>query len=395
MKKTISIPNRALVVSGPNKLDIRPWPLSLEVLEGHPIVPDGNVLIRVRSSGICGSDIHFWKEGRAGPDIIKEPLVIGHEGAGEIVLVSSTTEKWKKGDRVGIKPSAPCLTCDDCTSGLSNICSNIRYSGAPPDHGSCCTLKIVPEAQLVRLTPRISWVEAGVLQPLAIAMQCSRQAGLKANQNVMIAGAGCIGLLLGAVAKAYGAAKVVVLEKQRHRVEFSKRYCSDYAFENPPYNQGEDTEAYSERVSQQILKGVPGLARGFDVYFDATGAEECMQIGIKLCRPGGTYVQVGIYDGPNPRISMMDVCSKQLNIRGSWRYTTNCFEDAVGMVDRGLIDLQRIISHVYRFDDGPQAFEAVYNQRDNTGKKLLKTVILLDDEKETSLKEERHLASLL
>ncbi|KIX03569.1 chlorophyll synthesis pathway protein BchC [Rhinocladiella mackenziei CBS 650.93] len=374
--ETISIPNRALVLAGLDNLDVKPWPLILPASDGKPVVPAHNVLVRVRASGICGSDIHFWKEGRAGPDIIKEPFVIGHECAGEIYLVGDGVELYKVGDRVAIKPAAPCLKCDDCTTGQSNLCRFIKYFGVPGSDGSCCTMKLVPEEQLVRLTPTISWTAAGLIQPLAIAVQMSRQADLRAHQNIMIFGAGCIGVQLGAMAYAHGAKSVTFLEKQPHRAEFAKRFTGGNVFVNPERLSGETTEQYSRRVAKDILDHTPGLYRGFDVCIEATGAEECMQMGITVCRPGGTYVQVGIYDGRTPQISMMDICSKQMTVKGTWRYTTNCFEEAVNLIDKGMVDAEKLVSHVYEFERAPAAFEAVHKLRDVNGKPLLKTVIL-------------------
>jgi D-xylulose reductase len=251
---------------------------------------------------------------------------VGHEAAGEIIDVAADVKDWVPGDRAAVKPALPCLTwaytlftfesiqswhcsllsCVDCTTGQSNICSRIGYYGAPggPQDGALCTYKIVPVAQLARLTDKISWVEAGTIQPFAIALQMSRQAGLKANQNVMILGGGCIGLLLGAISKAYGitspllpiltwpqsygAKKVVVLEIQPHRADFAKTYCADQVFVNPPHKENESSEDYSRRVAREILASVDGLYRGFDVVVEAAGALECMQIGIQVCRPGGT-----------------------------------------------------------------------------------------------------------
>ena len=131
---------------------------------------------------------------------------------------------------------------------------------------------------------------------------------------------------------------MVFLKKQKHRVEFAKHYCADEAFQNPPRLEGETTSAYATRVSNDILSKVEGLDRGFDVCIEASGAEECMQIGMKLCRPGGTCtflqhcrsqdrrtnnqadVQIGMCRDKQPEIDMMAICVKQLNIRGSYLF---------------------------------------------------------------------------
>lgn len=169
---------------------------------------------------------------------------------------------------------------------------------------------------------------------------------------------------------------MVVLEKEAHRAEFAKKYCADQVFQNPPKTPGEQTREYAVRVSNHILENVTGLYRGFDVCIEASGAFECMQMGIKLCRPGGTYVQVGMYRGKHPEFPIMDVIVKELNVRGTFRYTTNCFEEAVDLVDRGLIDAKSLVSHTFDFKDSMAAFEAVHQLEDRHGKKMLKTVIL-------------------
>ncbi|KAI5306276.1 hypothetical protein KEM56_001602 [Ascosphaera pollenicola] len=137
---------------------------------------------------------------------------------------------------------------------------------------------------MVKLTDKIDWVAAGLIQPLAIGIQMSRQAGLKAHQTVFIAGGGCVGLLLGAIAKAYGAAKVVVVEKQAHRVEFAKRFYADVVIQNPPRPVDQNSEEYAQDFAFDVLAAVPEASRnrGFDVCIDASGAEECMQMGIEL-----------------------------------------------------------------------------------------------------------------
>jgi D-xylulose reductase len=110
----------------------------------------------------------------------------------------------------------------------------------------------------------------------------------------------------------------VVLEKEAHRAEFAKEYCADQVFVNPPrQSPGESTGSHSDRVSKHILDNMEGLYRGFDVCIEASGKEECMQMGIKVCRPGGMYVQVGNYDpSKHPQIPMSDVASKVLTVRG-------------------------------------------------------------------------------
>ena len=179
----------------------------------------------------------------------------------------------------------------------------------------------------------------------------------------------------------FGAAKVVVLEKAAHRAEFAKSYCADQVFQSPDMEKGETTSAYSTRVSKHILDNVSGLHRGFDVCIEACGAEVTMQMGLKLCKPNGTYVQVGLYMGKHPEIPMMEIVSKQLNVRGTFRYTTGCFEQAVDLIDRGVIDVKSLVSHVYDFDDSLEAFEACHKMADRNGEKLLKTVILHGDGK--------------
>ncbi|OQU97038.1 Alcohol dehydrogenase GroES-like domain-containing protein [Cladophialophora immunda] len=311
--------NTAVVLSAIDDLSIKLWPLNVPTSQGQPLLPDGHVLVRVKATGICGSDIHYWKHGQGGgPHKVTKPFVVGHECAGEIALVASDVLDWKKGDRVAIKPAAPCLQCSDCTRGNSNLCPKMIHFGSPPFDGSAMKFKVVPRIQLARLAPDVTWVEAGVIQPLAIAVQATRQTGNFAQKAVIIFGGGFIGSLLAFIAKAYGAIKVVIVEKEEHRAQFLRDHVTKHVFVDPPRDQSEEVDVYAERLARLILEKHPDLDRGFDIVIDASGSEECMNMGIRVARPGATYVQLGIRSArDSPRIPMMIVLSRQLTLRVS------------------------------------------------------------------------------
>jgi len=179
-----------------------------------PEPADHEVLVRVERVGICGSDIHYYRHGRVGAFVPSRPFVLGHEVAGEVVAVGRSAGGIAVGDRVAVDPSQACLRCAWCRGGRSNLCPQMRYFGSaatdPPTDGALCDLKTVPAANCYRLGDRLSYAEGALLEPLAVACHAVLRAGSIAGKPVAVSGAGTIGQLVATVARALGAARVVV-----------------------------------------------------------------------------------------------------------------------------------------------------------------------------------------
>ena len=179
-----------------------------------PQPAEHEVLLRVERVGICGSDIHYYRHGRVGAFVPTRPFVLGHEFAGEVVAVGRAAGAVAVGDRVAVDPSQACLRCSWCRRGRPNLCPQMRYFGSaatdPPTDGALCELKAVPAANCYRLGDELSYAEGALLEPLAVACHAVLRAGGIAGKVVAVSGAGTIGQLVATVARALGAARVVV-----------------------------------------------------------------------------------------------------------------------------------------------------------------------------------------
>ncbi|KAF2102093.1 GroES-like protein [Rhizodiscina lignyota] len=335
--------NLLAVLVGPKQFELQNRPLLDSPLK------DDEVIVQVISTGICGSDFHTWTVG------LPSPVALGHESAGVIVELGSGVKDRSVGERVVIEPGYPCLKCYFCIRGQPNTCSNMKHFSIPPTDGTLCKYVRITAIMAVPIKDTVSWIEAGCVQPLAVAVQLGRRANIRAHQTIVVFGCGALGLLIMAVCKAYGAKRVVAFDIEQSRVDFAVKHYATDGFLVPRDIQG-DSMAFAKEFMTARLKEL-GLSFGVDVAIEVTGAESALQMGFASLRAGGTYVQTGLQHKP-PRVPMLQVTTKDLTIVGTVRYTPGCFEDAVDLVDRKLVDVSPLVTSTYPLTKTQDAFEA-------------------------------------
>src|SRR6056297_3663717 len=210
---TVSKMNAA-VLHGPN--DLR-----FEVVE-RPIPKDDEALVSISVNGICGSDIHFFKEGRLGPFVVDRPYIPGHEAAGRVVRVGSSAAGIREGDRVAIEPGIPCRRCRHCKTGRYNLCRSVRFLSAPPENGTFAEYVAVPGDFLHPLPDSLTDEDGAFLEPLSVAIQACNRAGITAGSTFVVLGAGPIGLITALAARAYGATPLGIVDVNERRLEFAR-----------------------------------------------------------------------------------------------------------------------------------------------------------------------------
>lgn len=203
----------------------------------------------------------------------------------------------------------------------------------------------------------MSLEEGALVEPTAVAVQIGKVADLRAGQTVLVMGCGPIGVMCQAVAKAYGAKKVIGVDVVQSRLDFAKSFGADGVFLPPRPEEGVDPIQHQEKVAL-LIKEEFDLGEGPDVVLECTGAEPCIQTGVFACRKGGTYVQAGM-GKENVVFPITTACIRALNIRGSIRYTTGCYPEAVELVASGKIDVKRLITDRFEFAKAEDAFELV------------------------------------
>ncbi|KEQ94283.1 hypothetical protein AUEXF2481DRAFT_264571 [Aureobasidium subglaciale EXF-2481] len=330
------------------------------------------VRVQIAQTGICGSDVHYWQRGRIGDFILKSPIVLGHESSGTVVEVGAAVQNLKQGDRVAIEPGVPCRRCDYCRDGKYNLCNDTIFAATPPWDGTLAKFYTVASDYCYKIPDSMNMEEAAMVEPTAVAVQIAKVADLRANQTVLVFGCGPIGVLCQAVAKAYGARKVIGVDVVKSRLDFAKSYGADAVYLPPKPDQGVDPVEHSEEIATMIKQEF-GLGEGADVVLECTGAEPCIQTGVFATKKGGTYVQAGM-GKENVLFPITTACIRALVIKGSIRYTKGCYPDAVHLIATGKIDAKRLITNRFKFEEAEKAFELVKAGREDVFKVIIEGV---------------------
>ncbi len=311
-----------------------------------------DVLVAVNYTGICGSDVHYWEHGAIAHFVVKDPMVLGHESAGTVVAVGDQVSSLKVGDRVALEPGYPCRHCEQCLGGHYNLCPLMQFAATPPYDGTLTGFWAAPADFCYKLPENVSLQEGALVEPLAVAVHIvGRQARVSPGQSVVVMGAGPVGLLCCAVARAFGATKVVSVDIVASKLAFARDYAATHTYMSqrvPP-----------EQNARNIIE-LAGLeaSGGADVVIDASGAEPSIQASLHAVRVGGTYVQGGM-GKPDITFPIMAMCVKEVTMRGSFRYGSGDYKLAVELLAAGKVDVKKLISETVPFESAEAAFTKV------------------------------------
>ncbi|KAK3355618.1 GroES-like protein [Neurospora tetraspora] len=308
-----------------------------------------DVLVAINYTGICGSDVHYWLHGAIGHFVVKDPMVLGHESAGTIVAVGDAVKTLSVGDRVALEPGYPCRRCVQCLSGHYNLCPDMKFAATPPYDGTLTGFWTAPADFCYKLPETVSLQEGALIEPLAVAVHITKQAKIQPGQTVVVMGAGPVGLLCAAVAKAYGAFKVVSVDIIPSKLEFAKSFAATHTY-------------LSQRVSPEEnarnIIAAADLGDGADAVIDASGAEPSIQAALHVVRQGGHYVQGGM-GKDNITFPIMALCIKEVTASGSFRYGSGDYKLAIQLVEQGKVDVKKLVNGVVAFKDAEEAFKKV------------------------------------
>lgn len=314
--------------------------LRVEDVPKPEITKPNQALVKIGSVGICGSDIHYFTRGRIGDFIVTEPLILGHEAAGEVVAVGADVRNVSVGDRVAIEPGYPDGTCELCREGRYNLCRHEVFMATPPDDGAFAEYVAWPADYLYKLPDSMSMDDGAMIEPLSVGLFAVWRSKLKAGDTAAIFGAGPIGLTTLQCAVAAGATNVIVLDSVQSRLEYARKMGAT------------TTLAVAADNVEEIMSLTEG--RGVDVAFECAGAVPAMQAAMRVARSGGMVQLVGMPVEQEPQVPIYELIAKELYVSGQFRYA-NSYPEAIRMVGSGLVDVRALVTKEFTLEEAPEA----------------------------------------
>ncbi|MFF5984020.1 L-idonate 5-dehydrogenase [Streptomyces olindensis] len=281
-----------------------------------PVPGPGQALVAVRYGGVCGSDLHYWRHGGVGDFRLREPMVLGHEVVGTVVEYGAGASGPAPGTAVAVHPATPCGVCPECAGGRRNICRDTRYLGSaarfPHVQGGFAARLVVPAEQVRALPDGLGLRRAALAEPLAVALHAVRRAGDVAGRHVLVTGAGPIGCLVVAAAKAAGAARVTVTDLLPSALAYASAAGADALV------RADDPDD-------------PGWPSEVDVAIEASGVAAGLDACLRRVRRGGVVVQLGMLPAGDSPFAGNLVVSREIELRGAFRFDAE-FDDALALL---------------------------------------------------------------
>lgn len=338
---------KGIVYKGPNNLTY------MDVADVMP--KKGEVKIRVKACGICGSDVHGYLgvTGRR-----TAPMIMGHEFAGEIMELGEGVANWKPGDRVSVYPVDFCGSCEMCRKGMVHLCLNKRAFGVLDVDGAFAEYICVPEKCCFAISDQVSYAAGSLFEPLAVAYRSVEHAGELAGKTVLIVGAGTIGLLALACVRMKGADRIFMSDLSDHRLRIAKEMGADEII-NPK----------DEDLRTKILEETEG--KGVDIAIEAVGASPTVGQAMQALKYGGRAIWIG-NNKPMIELNMQEIVTRELSIQGSFLYGYDEFKRVAELVNEGKVYVDPLISAQISLEEAPAYFEKLaFNPGD-----LIKVVVV-------------------
>jgi Threonine dehydrogenase and related Zn-dependent dehydrogenases len=342
--------NRAAYMTEINKMEIRDAKM--------PVLKEKEVLVELEYVGICGSDVHYFHDGRCGDYVVEGDFMLGHECAGTVVALGEDVSHLKVGDKVALEPGITCGECEFCKTGRYNLCPEVEFLATPPIQGCYENYIAFPENMCFKLPDSISTKEGALVEPLSVGMHAANQGNVKLGDSVVILGAGCIGLVTLLACKAYGATDITVVDIIPKRLEYALKLGATSVIN------GKDEDAV-----KVLLERTNGA--GIDKVFETAGSAFTVQQTPYLVKNGGTIILVGIAAQENIEFNFAKIMAKEAKIESVFRYR-NIYPQAIAAIADGMIDVSGIVTHEFDFDDIQEAFECAIHNKDDVVKAVIK-----------------------
>jgi L-iditol 2-dehydrogenase len=319
-----------------------------------PKVSSDEVLVRVKSAGICGSDAHAF-EGKSKRRV--PPLVMGHEFSGVVAGVGTGVLGFQNGDRVVVEPVVSCGVCEPCSNGRTNICNEIRFIGLHIP-GAFAEYVAVPARKCYKLPDSISFDEAALVEPLSVAAHTVNMTPTKVGDNLLVIGSGVIGLMVLQVARRRVGGNVFVSDLIDYKLDLAKRLGA-----NGIIHSGR------EDVSQTVRELTKG--KGVDAVIEAVGVQETLQQALSAVKKGGEVTITGLLE-QIIQVDVMKLVTNEITMRGDYLYTSGDFKTSLNLITNGTVHVKPLITHTFHLRDIARAVRVLTEGKEQHIKILLR-----------------------
>ncbi len=321
------------------------------------IVNDKDVLVKMGSIGVCGSDVHYYVDGKIGNQVIEFPFPVGHEGAGVVQEIGFAVSHVKPGDRVAVEPAMPCGECDQCKAGRSHTCRKLKFLGCPKQADGCLSeYVVVPEHSCLPIPDSMTLDQAALSEPLAIGVYAVKISIPMKGAKVGILGTGPIGLSCLLPARGQGAAKVYMTDKLDERLELARTIGADWV---------------GNVDKQDIVADINSAEKEqLDVVFECCGQQDALDQALEILKPGGKLMIVGIPREPRISFSIDNLRRNEICIQNV-RRQNGCVQDTLDMISSQAVIADPMMTHHFAFDQTKEAFDLVAGYKDGVVKAMI------------------------
>ncbi|MBN1185327.1 MAG: alcohol dehydrogenase catalytic domain-containing protein [Bacteroidales bacterium] len=332
--------------------------MEMQETEIPEIMNDNDVLIKMKVVAVCGSDIHYYTDGKIGSKVVNYPFPVGHECAGIVEKTGKAVTKVKPGDRIAIEPAISCGVCDQCINGRPHTCRSLRFLGCPGQaEGSMAEYIVMPEECCFPIPDHMSLDEAALSEPLSIGVYAVKRSIPMQDAKIGILGYGPIGMSVMLAAKSKGGKNFYVTDKIDERLNIATKEGAMIA-----------SNRVKEDSIEKILDAEP---LGMDVVFECCGQQETLEDAIALLKPGGTVMIIGIPSFEKWQITADLARSKEITFVNV-RRQNHCVQEAIDLIANKIIDLGRMPTHYFSFAESKKAFDLVHNYEDGVMKAIIR-----------------------
>lgn len=304
----------------------------------------GQVQLSIQNVGICGSDTHMLQHGTCGDFKVESPLVLGHEVSGTVTKLGHGVTNLSVGDKVAVEPLIICGICSLCKKGRYNLCEKLKICGIPPTNGCMTRFYVHPADMCFKLPDHVSLEEGALMEPLSVALQACRKAGVTLGSKVLICGAGPLGLMALLTVKAFGSSQVCVTGLGGIRLELAKTLGATYTL-----NVKDKEPKEIARMVEQCFGDKPEIA------IECTLDQSSVRAAIYATKSGGLVMTLGVGTS-DVALPLTDATMREVDVLASIAYT-NCFPTAIELVASGKVNVKPLITHRYKLEDAKTALQ--------------------------------------